>query len=317
MSTHRAQDHHHIDRTAGPTHEAFHWIRVSTSPGQRVSLFAVALGLALIGSMLAGVTVRAQSPGGATETEPGLCFEATSSVLVPESWAEVLQQITTATEQDSAFFPDAAIVTMPDLDHTWDPAAFPTIRIGIWGTGASELGSSEQLRDQLAHADCLREGSEWTTVVSHDLVLAAAESILADARLPQDGAEQLVSDDVEADIDVTFHPAEQRIRTNLEWSKPVFGPVNVGGQCWIDDVLAADAGQVIVISGAGSDVSLGGEAGCALFQEFLDEQGAGQRASHLLPKEFSLADGSTVDVAVQSVDVRDSEIVLAGALVRS
>jgi hypothetical protein len=313
MNIDPAGDHRRRTRKPSPTHELVDAIRNPASFAPRISLVAVALALAFLGSISASATVRADDTVG---SGPGLCIEATSLVLDPDSWAHVLNEITVATERSPAFFPDATIVTSPDLGETSDLGAFPTIRIGIWATGASDLDSVDQLQAQLARAGCLHDGSDWNMVISHDLVLAAAESILASARLPQDGEERLISDDVEAAIDVGLYPAEQRIRTILEWNKPVFGPVGVGGSCWIDDVLNVDAGHVIVMSEAAMDVSLGGEAGCAVFEEFLDGQGAGQRAAELMPTEFSLADGSTVDLVVQSIEVRESEIVLAGAVVR-
>jgi hypothetical protein len=150
--------------------------------------------------------------------------------------------------------------------------------------------------------------------ISHGLVLASAELMLAVARLPQGGGDPLVPEDAEADIDVEFHPTENRVRTILDWSKPVLGPIRVGGSCWIDDVLGADAGEVVVRSTADVDVTIGGEAGCLLFQEFLDEKGAGERAVDLLPTEIALVDVTVVRFAVGSVDLDGSAIVMAGSI---
>jgi hypothetical protein len=84
--------------------------------------------------------------------------------------------------------------------------------------------------------------------------------------------------------------------------------------CWIDDVLAADAGEIVVNSQADMEVDFGGEAGCALFQEFLDETGAGERAIGLLPTEIPMADGAVVRFGVRSVEVEDSTIVMVGSI---
>ncbi len=246
--------------------------------------------------------------------DPGLCLEVESSVLDAKAWREVLRAATVAVGQEPDFFPDGAIVSSPDLTRAWEPQGVDTVKIGIWGTGGDDPGSTDERRERLAGLDCLTDGSEWTVMTSHDLVLAAAELMLAEARLPQDGGEPLVPKDAEADIDVEFHPAEWRVRTILDWSKPVIGPIRVGGLCWIDDVLGADAGDVVVRSRADVDVTIGGEAGCALFQEFLDEKGAGERAVDLLPTEIALADGTVVRFAVGSVDLDGSAIVMAGSI---
>jgi hypothetical protein len=300
-------------RDAGPARVALRHFRGSMSPAVRVPLVAVALALAVTGSMVAGVTVRAQSLGGDTASEPGICLEAASSLVDPGPWSEILATVTATAGLDTDFFPHAAVLTFPDLTRSWEPGAYPTVRIGVWGAAAVDPASTAEQRAFLATADCLGDGSEWTRTVSHDLTLAAAERILAGARLPQPDGELLISDDIEADIDVEFHPEEQRVRTILDWSKPVLF-ARVGGMCWIDDVLGAAAGEVVVRSEAGMDVTFGGGAGCALFQEFLGEKGAGERAVDLLPTEVSLADGTVVRFVVESLEVHDMEIVMAGSI---
>ena len=315
MSTHGSGIVRRTGQGAGPTHVALHRPRASLAPTVRMPL-VVALALAIVGSMVAGGSVRAQGPERDAAAEPGLCLEVASAVLEPGAWSEILDAVTVAVDRNTDFFPDAAVVTLPDLTQSWDPGAFPTVRIGIWGTGGSDPGSTDEQRERLAAMDCLSRGSEWSTTISHELVLAAAELILAGARLPQDDGELLIADDIEADIDVEFYPTEQRVQTILDWSKPVLF-FDVGGLCWIDDVLADDAGEVVVNSQADMDVTIGGEAGCELFQEFLDEKGAGERAVDLLPTEIPLADGTVVRFAVGSVDLDGSAIVMAGSIERS
>ena len=246
-------------------------------------------------------------------SNPGLCLEAEAALLDAEAWREVLRAVAVAVEGEPDFFPDAAIVSLPDLTRSREPEDVPSVKIGIWGTGGNDTGSTDERRERLTATDCLRDGSEWTTTISHDLVLAAAELRLTEARLPQDGGDPLVPKEAEADIDVEFHPTEQRVRTILDWSKPVLF-FRVGGLCWIDDVLAAGAGEIVVSSQADMEVDFGGEAGCALFREFLDETGAGERAIGLLPTEIPMADGAVVRFAVRSVEVESSTIVMAGSI---
>jgi hypothetical protein len=287
----------------------------------RVGIAVVSVLLSVAALVSTSPVIRASTPSADPDqsssslaSDPGMCLEAESSVLDAEAWGEILRAVAVAVEGEPDFFPDGAIISLPDLSRPWEPQGVDTVKIGIWGTGGNDPGSTDERRERLAGTDCLRDGSEWTTTISHALVLAAAERILAGARLPQDDGELLISEDIEADIDVEFYPTEQRVRTILDWSKEAF-LLRVGGLCWIDDVLAADAGEVVVSSQAGKDVTpVVGEAGCALFQEFLDETGAGERAIDLLPTEISLADGTVVRFVVESVEVLDTEIVMAGSL---
>jgi hypothetical protein len=301
-------------RNAKPTRVAPRRSRTSIGPSARRRLVPAVLVLAVVGSMVAGASVRAQSADEDTASEPGMCLEAAASLVDPGAWNEILDAVTVAADLDTDFFPDASALAFPDLTQPWDPGTVPTVKIGIWGTGAGDPGSTNEGSGRRAATDCLRDGSEWTTTISHDLVLAAAERILAGARLPQPDGELLISEDVEADIDVEFHPDEQRVHTILDWSKSVIGPLRVGGLCWIDDVLGADAGEVVVRSEADMAGGIGAEAGCALFQEFLDETGAGERAVDLLPTEIFLADGTVVRFFVESVEVHDAEIVMMGSI---
>ncbi len=279
--------------------------------------------IALAGALTITAAASAQQPSPSAPSgadaaptiasNPGICLEADSSGLDADDWGEVLSAVELAAEGEPDFFPDAAVVTSFDLTQPWDPGAFPTVRIGIWGTGGSDPGSTAERRERLSATDCLRDGSGWTTMISHDLALAAAELMLAEARLPQDGGEPLVPKEAEADIDVELYPTEQRVRTILDWSKPVL-IFRVGGLCWIDDVFAVGVGEIVVSSQADMEVDFGGEAGCALFQEFLDETGAGERAIGLLPTEIPMADGSVVHFVVRSVEVESSAIVMAGSI---
>jgi hypothetical protein len=272
--------------------------------------------------MAIGVTVRAQGPGDdagtgtSNATGPGLCLEVASSIVEPGAWSEILDAFREAADGKPSFFPDAAIVTLPDLAQPWDSQAVTSVRIGIWSTGGSDPGSTDQRRGDLASADCTRGGSDWAVTISHDLVLAAGEEMLAGARLPQGGEEPIIPGNAETDLELEFHPAEQRVRTILEWSREAFF-IELGGWCWIDDVLGAEAEQAVVSSSAGLDVTFGSEAGCELFQDFLDEVGLGERALQLLPTEIVLADGTVIRFGVGAVEVQDSAIALSGPIERS
>lgn len=303
-----------MSQDAEPHHIALRRSRTAIGPIARMRLVPAVLALGVVGSMVAGVSVRTQSADEATASERGLCLGAATSLVDPGAWNEILDAVTVAAERNTDFFPDAVVVSTPDLTQPWDPGASPTVKIGIWGTGGSDPGSSTEGLARLAATDCLSDASEWTTTITHDLVLAAAKRMLADARLPLDGEEPLVPRDAKAGIDVEFYPDEQRVRTILDWSKPAL-LFDVGGLCWIDDALGAEAGEVVVSSQAGKDVTpVVGEAGCALFQEFLGETGAGERAIELLPPEISLADGTVVRFVVDSVEIHGTEIIMAGSI---
>ena len=169
-----------------------------------------------------------------------------------------------------------------------------TVKIGIWASGNGRPDPNDGRRERLAASDCLVEGSAWTTMISHELLQAGAERILAGARLPDDSGEPPIREDAEAAIVVEFDPAQGRVRTTLEFNVPV-GPFNPGGTCWIDDVLSVDplTGMVVPTTTAGMDVDPFMESGCQKFQAFMTDGGAGEQALSLLPAAIELTDGSS------------------------
>ena len=293
--------------------------RTTSAPGSaRIDIAAASVltGVAALVGASPMIGASASSEGSSSSVAPGpdVCLEADASLLDVEGWGAVHRAIAAAVEDEPEFFPDAAMVSFPDLTQSWVPSGSPTVRIGIWGTGGNHAGWTDVGRERIAGTDCLSDGADWPGGVARELVVEAAVRMLAVGRRQLDGGEPLVPTEAEADIDVEFHPAERRVRTILDWSKPVLGPIRVGGLCWIDDVLGADVGEVTVRSQADMDVTIGGEAGCALFQEFLDERGGGERAVDLLPTEVDLADGYIVSFVVETIDLDGSVIVMAGSI---
>ncbi len=170
---------------------------------------------------------------------PAVCIEAEAAALDPGAWAGVLEAIELATEQKPDFFPDATVVSLPDLTEPWDAADTPTVRIGIWATAADAPDSAGDRQEGLAATDCLADGASWTTTISGEMLQAGAERILAGARLPDDSGSPPIREDAEAAIAVELDPADGRVRTTLQFNVPV-GPLRLGGTCWIDDDLDTD-----------------------------------------------------------------------------
>jgi hypothetical protein len=273
------------------------------------------LALALLASATAGNLAVAQ---GAEDdpTRPGLCLEATATAADGGEWTEVIDAVFTATEQQSDFFPGPTIASIPDPTSSWDPASSPTIKIGIWSGGAGDPGSDATRLEQLAGTDCLAEDAGWTTVISHELLLAGAERILAAARLPDERGETLIPEGSFTEIDVEFHPADQRVRTTLEFEVDIGFGITISGDCWIDDVLSVEGGHVIVSSTADMDTTPFGDRACSKFERFMVAGGAGERAVGLLPASVPLSGGTDLAFVASAVELSDSTISLLGTVER-
>ena len=243
---------------------------------------------------------------------PDVCLGIASSVLDDGGWAGLTDAVTEAVRGRLDFFPDGvtAVLSDPALQ---DPSTNTGSVVDIWGISASGSAPQRERPIDPSGADCQRPGHAWTLAIRHDLLQATAERLLAGARRSADGAEPLVPTEAEAEIDVEFDLATRRIRTILDWSKPV-AFFEVGGLCWIDDVLQVEGGTVVVHSTAARDVTLGGDAGCDLFGQFLDAQGAGARAAQLLPSVLVLADGDTLRLVVESIEVDQATLVFSGSV---
>ncbi len=281
------------------------------------------LGMAMVVSAGCGVLaggasgVHADTTGTVARSgpAPAVCIEADAAALDPGAWAEVLEAIELATEQKPDFFPDATVVSVPDLTEPWDAADTPTVRIGIWATASDAPDSAGDGRQGLAATDCLADGASWTTTISGELLQAGAERILAGARLPDDSGSPPIREDAEAAIAVELDPADGRVRTTLQFTVPV-GPLRLGGTCWIDDALAIDgaSGTAVTRASSGMDVDPFTESACQKFAAFMTEGGAGEQALALLPVAIALSDGATARFVTTSATVSDQGVVMSGAV---
>lgn len=280
----------------------------------RMALVVVAGGCALA-SGASGVHAETAGTTGAAGAAPAICIEADASALDPGAWAEVLAAIELATDQKPDFFPDATVVSVPDLTEPWEAADTPTIRIGIWATASDAPDSAGDGQQDLAASDCLADGAGWTTTISGELLQAGAERILAGARLPDDSGSPPIREDAEAAIAVDLDPAEGRVRTTLQFDVPV-GPLRLGGRCWIDDALGIDGatGDAVTRASTGMDVDPFTESACQKFAAFMTDGGAGEQALSLLPTAISLGDGTVARFVARSAEVSDRGVVMSGTI---
>jgi hypothetical protein len=280
----------------------------------RVGLLALAL--ALLALLAAGDTVGAQGAREDLSRVPGLCLEATTTATDPIPWTEVIGAIGSAAGQQTDFFPAALAASTPALAEPPDPASTPAVRVGIWAIDPENAASIDEARELLEGADCLIDGNAWTAAITHELLLAGAERILAAARLPDEHGEVLVPEGAFADIDVEFHRAERRVRTTLEFEVDIGFGIIISGDCWIDDVLSVADGHVVSSSTADMDVSPFGERACQKFERFMVAGGAGERAAELLRTSVALTGGTEVAFMASSVELSDDTISLSGTLER-
>jgi hypothetical protein len=285
----------------------------------RLDLFSskigqLALALALFASVAAGDAVDAQGAADDLRPVPGLCLEANTTAVDPTQWTEVIDALAVAAGRQPDFFPAALAVSTPDLALPPEPSDTPTVRIGIWGIDPDSAASTDQARELLAIADCLADGRAWTSVITHELLLAGAERILAAARLPDERGEVLIPEGALAIIDVEFHPAALRIRTTLEFEVDIGLGITISGDCWIDDVLGVTGGSVIASSTADMEVGPFGERACQKFERFMVDGGAGERAIAFLPASLPLSDGTDITFMASSVELSDDTISLSGTI---
>jgi len=273
----------------------------------------LALALALLATATGADLAVAQGAEN-DPTRPGLCLEATATAADGGEWTEVIDAVFTAAEQQSDFFPGPTIASIPDPTSSWDPASSPTIKIGIWSGGAGDPGSDAARLEQLAGTDCLAEDAAWTTVITHELLLAGAERILAAARLPDERGEVLIPEGAFADIDVEFHPADRRVRTTLEFKVDLGFGITISGGCWIDDVLSVESGRVTASSTADMDTTAFGDRACGKFERFMVAGGAGERAIGLLPAAVPLSGGTDLVFVASAVELSDNTISLLGTV---
>ena len=293
--------------------------RVMRSPGvsRLVMAVVVSAGACAIAGGASSVHAETADTPAEAGAAPPVCIEADASALDPGAWAAVLEAIKLAADQKPDFFPDATVVSLPDLTEPWDAADTPTVRIGIWVTASDAPDSAGDRQERLAATDCLADGASWTTTISGELLQAGAERILAGARLPDDSGSPPIREDAEAAIAVEFDPAEGRVRTTLEFTVPV-GPLRLGGRCWIDDSLGIDraTGTAVASASTGMDVDPFTESACQKFAAFMTEGGAGEQALALLPVTIPLGDGTTARFVATSANVSDRGVVISGVVRR-
>jgi len=294
--------------SAGASVRTIRWLAHKTA--------SLALGAAVLATATAGTLAVAQATDDDPTRRPGLCLEATATVADRSEWTEIIDAVVAAAETQSDFFPDPTVASIPDPTSSWDPASTPTIKVGVWSGDADDPGSDATRLEQLTDTGCQAEDAGWTTVITHELLLAGAERILAAARLPDERGEALIPEGAFADIDVEFHPADQRVRTTLEFEVELGFGITISGDCWIDDVLSVEGGHVIASSTADMKTSFGGGRACAKFQRFMVAGGAGERAIGLLPASLPLSSGTDLMFVASAVELGDSTISLLGTVER-
>ena len=277
-----------------------------------ISRVAIGMSVAIaLGGNVAMATEAEAAPG------PGLCFEAITSSIDVAAWSDVLGAFEAAVDENPDFFSDANVVSIPDLRSAWEPQSFETVKIGVWSASPDEARSTEQLRDALAAHQCRASESIWEARVSRDLLFAAAELILARARVPDESGEPPIPADATTEIIVDFYPEEARIRTMLKFNVPVMF-LNPGGECWIDDVLVPGGEGVpptsIATGGQQTDPLVG--SACDLFRAFMSDGGLGERALSLLPAKVTLSDGTTIALEASVVEVAVDTLILGGTIER-
>jgi hypothetical protein len=220
-----------------------------------------------------------------------------------------------AVEERPEFFSNAIIVPVPDVGEAWEPQSFETVKIGIWSVRADDPRTSDDLRGALVAHECLVSDSMWEARLSQELLFAAAERILAEARMPDESGEAPIPENATTEIAVDLYPDEGRIRTLLKFNVPV-AFLNPGGECWIDDVLMPGEDGAPPSSnatdGQRTDPLVG--SACDRFRGFMTAGGLGERALTLLPAQVALSDGSMIALEVLEVRVTNDALVLAGAI---
>lgn len=272
------------------------------------------LGLALACSASLAGHAAAHAAGGDLSPAPGLCLEAVATAFDANRLTRAVGDLEVAAGQQADFFPAVLAVSAPDRSPHLDPADASTVRIGVWGIDPGHTTPTEEARELLAGADCLADGNTWSSRVTRELLLAGAERILAAARLPDEHGEVLIPEGAHAEIDVEFHPADQQVRTTLEFEVDIGFGITIHGDCWIDDVLSIGDGRVVASSVSGMDVSPFGERACQKFERFMVAGGAGERAAELLQASVPLTGSGEVAFVTSSIEVSADTISVNGAI---
>jgi hypothetical protein len=233
--------------------------------------------------------------------EPGLCIELTRAALPVEAWPGLISAVVAAAQARPDLFPEPALLAVPDL-ASGAPAVAEALRIGVWSATAPADSAMADRRIRLETASCLTTGAAWSARVTLDLLRAGADRRASAVRL---------SPGTSAKVDVSFHPAESRVRTFLDFELPL----GIGGICWLDDVLSMDApgGVATAASSTGMDVTPFAEYGCERFMALMPDGGAGEQAVSLVPTQVIHEGEPTRVLRAGQVRVEDAVIVVDGA----
>ena len=291
-------------RAAGPPRRSY----------ATVAAVTVALLLSAPAVMAAGRAEPGRpSPGGSVagaSAGAGMCVELAAAHLPADGWTAILEAILGAAQQRPLFFPDAAMATIPDPGDAPGPGSASTVKVGIWAAGGSDSGGAELRMQTLADQVCLSAGAEWTTTISHDLLLAGSWRLIDSAGLDPELRATV-------ELEVEFHPADDLVQTTLRFATGPFALLH--GTCRVDDGLAIDVGTGRAVSSDQlfADLQIGiPDDVCDRFRAFMPEGGAGAQAIALQPVDVSLPDGSIVRFVATTVDVQDAVVLLSGRIAR-
>jgi hypothetical protein len=232
--------------------------------------------------------------------EPGLCLEVTAAALEPGAWPALLATVVGTTGARPDLFPEPMVLSLPD-PRTGHPREATSLRIGAWSTAGTGEAVAARRQAGLEQVACLAPGATWSARITFDLLRAGADRRAATVAL---------SPGTTADVDVSFHPAEARVRTFLDFELPL----GIGGTCWLDDVLSVNgsSGRLSVASTSGMDVTLFAEYGCERFMALMPDGGAGEQAIGLVPGEIVLDDATTIPLAARQVTLDDLAVLVTG-----
>lgn len=220
----------------------------------------------------------------------GACLRAVDLPL--DEVTEVAQALEMEAAKRNHLFPDLSVsISAPKSP---DEAMI----VALWPHQAPR--DSEQTRQQVrSPGPCAGVDDGWAFTVTHDLLASGANRLLDGAQIGSDWSGQ---------IDVTFHPAESRVRSTLTFS----GPFGISGSCWIDETLSIDgpSGLPKVTTERGDDAGIAGLVACRRFEEEMHEGGAGALAIALFPADVT----SQTQAALRAteVEVTSSAVIVRG-----
>jgi hypothetical protein len=172
--------------------------------------------------------------------------------------------------------------------------------LGTWPAGTpTELETA--LADLESDGACANPGSGWSFAVTRDVLADGADRVIEQASF---------GDDWDANIEVSFYPDDDRVRTTLRFS----GPLGMSGSCWIDEWLEVDttSGLPMVTAERGDDAGLAGLVACRRFEAEMTEGGAGGQATALFPDALSSGDLLRTPLQATSIEVTADLIVVRG-----